>query len=69
MHDDSRLVVDNPKKLPPSRRQLSADNPFMFLDAAMIKSLSWKPKLTIREGIIRTLDYLGAHSWGLEERA
>jgi UDP-glucose 4-epimerase len=45
------------------------DSPFIFLDTAKIRALGWKPKLTIREGIIRTLDYLRANPWLLEERA
>ena len=34
------------------------DNPFIFLDCQRINQLGWKPKLSIREGIIRTLDFL-----------
>jgi UDP-glucose 4-epimerase len=34
------------------------DNPFILLDCARIRSLGWKPRLTIREGIVRTLEYL-----------
>lgn len=34
------------------------DNPFIFLDTKRIRALGWKPKLTIREGIIRTLSWL-----------
>jgi len=45
------------------------DNPFIFLDTAKIRSLGWAPKLTIREGIIRTLDYLQQHPAMLEARA
>jgi UDP-glucose 4-epimerase len=37
------------------------DNPFIFLDTTRIRALGWKPRLTIRDGIIRTLDYLRAH--------
>jgi UDP-glucose 4-epimerase len=44
------------------------DNPFIFLDTAKIRSLGWKPKLSIREGIIATLDYLRANSWLMDER-
>jgi len=29
--------------------------------------LGWEPKLSIREGIIRTLDYLRENPWLLEE--
>ena len=34
------------------------DNPFIFLECSRIRALGWKPKLTIREGILRTLQYL-----------
>ena len=37
------------------------DNPFIFLDTAKITGLGWQPRLTIREGVIRTLDYLQQH--------
>ena len=45
------------------------DNPFIFLDTARIHALGWKPKLTIQQGIIRTLEYLQANQWLLEQRA
>jgi UDP-glucose 4-epimerase len=44
------------------------DNPFIFLDTAKIRALGWKPTLTIREGILRTLTYLEANHWVLERR-
>lgn len=44
------------------------DSPFIFLDCRKIRALGWKPKLTIREGIIRTLRYLQANPWVLERR-
>jgi UDP-glucose 4-epimerase len=34
------------------------DNPFIFLDTKKIRALGWKPKLTIRQGVIKTLEYL-----------
>ena len=44
------------------------DNPFIFLDCAKIRALSWQPRLTIREGIIRTLKYLQENPWLFESR-
>jgi UDP-glucose 4-epimerase len=44
------------------------DSPFIFLDAAKIRSLGWKPKLTIRESVLRTLHYLQTNPWVLENR-
>src|SRR5262249_49100699 len=43
-------------------------SPFIFLDTAKIKSLGWRPKLSIREGIIRTLESLRANPWLLDAR-
>jgi UDP-glucose 4-epimerase len=45
------------------------DSPFIFLDCARVRRLGWAPKLTIRDGILRTLEYLRANSWVLESRA
>lgn len=45
------------------------DSPFIFLDCSRIRALGWAPKLTIREGILRTVDYLRANPWVLEARA
>ncbi len=44
------------------------DSPFIFLDTAKVRALGWRPKLSIREGVIRTLDYLRANPWVLERR-
>lgn len=44
------------------------DNPFIFLETKKIRSLGWKPKLTIQEAIIRTLEYLMKNKWVLEKR-
>ncbi len=42
------------------------DNPLIFLDTARIRRLGWNPKLTIRQGIIRTLEYLQGNRWLVE---
>lgn len=42
------------------------DSPFIFLDCLRIRSLGWRPKLTIQEGIIKTLEYLQENRWLLE---
>ena len=34
------------------------DNPFIFLDTKAVRALGWKPKLSIREGVIQTIRYL-----------
>ncbi len=45
------------------------DSPFIFLDCSRIRSLGWTPRLSIRQGVIRTLEYLVANPWLLEKRA
>jgi UDP-glucose 4-epimerase len=44
------------------------DNPFIFLDCQKIHHLGWKPRLSIQEGVVRTLKYLQDNSWVLEGR-
>ena len=44
------------------------DNPFIFLDTKKIQATGWKPKLTIRDSIIRTLQWLQANQWVLERK-
>ena len=44
------------------------DSPFIFLDCSRIRALGWQPELTIREGVIRTLDFLEQNRWVLEKR-
>lgn len=44
------------------------DNPFIFLDTKRIQSLGWKPKFGIREGVIKTVQYLRENEWVFEAR-
>jgi UDP-glucose 4-epimerase len=45
------------------------DSPFIFLDTAKIQATGWRPKLTIAEGILRTLRWLEANRWVYDARA
>ena len=61
-------------KLEPARsysggeRGWIGDNPFILLDCAKMRSLGWAPKLTIKEGLMKTLSYLQHNQWLLESR-
>jgi UDP-glucose 4-epimerase len=44
------------------------DSPFIFLDTTWVRSLGWRPKWTIREGVLRTLQYLQQNNWVLQRR-
>lgn len=50
-------------------RGWAGDNPFIFLDTAKIRTLGWRPKLTIRQGVLKTLDYLRTHPDVVELRS
>ena len=63
------LGIDPVRTYTGGERGWIGDSPFIFLDTAKIRSLGWKPKLSIRDGIIKTLDYLRANPWLLEQRS
>jgi len=44
------------------------DNPFIFLDTKKIRATGWSSKLTIEQGIGRTLQWLQANRWVYESR-
>ena len=44
------------------------DNPFIQLDVTKIQALGWRPKLSIQEGILRTLQWLQSNNWVYERR-
>ena len=50
------------------KRGWIGDNPFIHLDNSKLKSLGWKPKLSINEGISKTVDYLSNNKWVFEKR-
>ena len=39
-------------------RGWAGDNPIIFLDTTRIRSLGWRPTLSIREGVSKTVQYL-----------
>jgi UDP-glucose 4-epimerase len=45
------------------------DNPFIFLETKKIAGTGWTPKLTIEQGIVRTLRWLEANRWVYESRS
>ncbi len=44
------------------------DNPFIFLETKRIQALGWKPKHTIREGVLKTVEFLKQNEWVFDER-
>jgi len=73
INDSARWISEylglNPKfSYTGGERGWIGDSPFIFLDTKKINSLGWKPKLTIKESVIKTLQYLEQNKWVLEKR-
>ncbi len=64
-----RLSVKPKPEFAGGERGWPGYSPFIFLDCAKIRALGWRPALTIREGVLRTVDYLQSHVWLLESRS
>jgi UDP-glucose 4-epimerase len=45
------------------------DNPFIFLDCSKMRSLGWEPRYSIRDSVVKTVQYLVDHQWLLVNRA
>ena len=43
------------------------DNPFIYLDTRKIRGLGWKPKLGIRQAVLKTVEFLRRNEWVFEE--
>jgi UDP-glucose 4-epimerase len=48
------------------RRGWPGDSPLIHLDTAKVRGLGWRPQLTIREAIVRTLDWFEAAPYILD---
>lgn len=65
----ARLGVTPKRVYSGGSRGWIGDNPFIYLDCARMRALGWAPKLTIRQAVERTVDYLLAHPELLSARA
>lgn len=59
----ARLGAEPERSYAGGERGWIGDNPFIFLDTQRIRALGWRPKLGIREGVERTVDWLRANPW------
>jgi UDP-glucose 4-epimerase len=44
-------------------RGWAGDNPFILLDTRKIRATGWNPRLTIEQGLVKTLRWLEANPW------
>lgn len=66
VNDSVRWICEHLKVQPEIRytggdRGWVGDNPFIYLDCSKMRALGWRPKLSIRDGVIRTLRYFEDH--------
>jgi UDP-glucose 4-epimerase len=64
----AKMGVNPQRNYTGGERGWIGDSPFIFLDTKKVRALGWKPKLTIRQGVERTVDYLAANPWLFETR-
>ena len=50
------------------RRGWIGDSPLIYLDTHAIRGLGWQPKLTIREAVVRTLEWFDANEYAWRGR-
>jgi len=73
--DDSVALISGHLGLSPviehtgGRRGWAGDSPLIRLDCSRIRSLGWKPSLTIKESVIRTLEWFERNPYALSEEA
>jgi UDP-glucose 4-epimerase len=73
--DESIRIVTEHLSLSPrilytgGRRGWVGDSPLIHLDTARIRALGWRPRLSIEQAVVRTLQWLDANEYAWRERA
>jgi len=44
------------------------DNPFIFLDCSKLKGLGWNAKLSIKDSVLKTVQYIEKNTWIYDKR-
>ena len=64
-----RLGVEPKLEFMGGNRGWIGDNPFIFLDTKKIRETGWRNELSIRDAVLRTVDWLHDNPWVFEKRA
>ena len=64
-----RLGVEPKLEFTGGNRGWIGDNPFIFLDTKKIRETGWRNELSIRDAVLRTVDWLHDNPWVFEKRA
>jgi UDP-glucose 4-epimerase len=60
------LGVDPVIRYAGGERGWIGDSPFIFLNCDRIRALGWTPRLGIRQGVLRTVEFLQNNEWALD---
>ncbi len=72
--DDSVAIITEHLGLQPAiehtggKRGWTGDSPLIALDTERIRGLGWRPTLTIREAVIRTLEWFDANEYAWQDQ-
>jgi UDP-glucose 4-epimerase len=71
VNDSIRVICEHMRVAPALQyaggvRGWAGDSPLIHLDCARIRALGWTPTLTIRDAIVRTLDWFDANPYAWE---
>ena len=72
--DESVAIITDQLGLSPTiehtggRRGWVGDSPLIYLDTTRIQSIGWKPQVTIREAVVRTVQWLSASEYAWLDR-
>jgi len=61
------LSVSPERRYAGGERGWIGDSPFILLDCSRIRSLGWRPKLSIREAVVRTVKFIDQNRWCVED--
>ena len=64
-----RLGVEPKLEFMGGNRGWIGDNPFIFLETKKIRETGWRNELSIRDAVLRTVDWLHDNPWVFEKRA
>jgi len=72
--DESVAIITEQLGLSPKiehtggRRGWTGDSPHIHLDTGRIRRLAWEPQLSIREAVVRTLEWLASNEYAWREK-
>ncbi len=61
-----RMGVDPKLTYSGGSRGWIGDNPFIYLDTKKVRNLGWKPKYSIEEAVVKTVEYIMKNEWILD---